>query len=238
MNSNEGDSFKFEDAELTKLLENLSNQPPIELDIPDVELNKLLENLSDQPPIELDIPDAELNKLLESLSDQIPIELDFSDTELTKLLEEANQPFPNISFDDEAARKILEYISSADSELNFDLSQIDLSTSIQNAEVSGIESELIPEPDPNIMAKDVAAWMLTQVESEERFYQRDAVWKIKKYFGERFIYLNQNHNPAISREVLKEFLRISLKTVVWNKRERYWRFRQSSDHINNRMVDD
>lgn len=177
-------------------------------------------------------------KLLEELSNQPPIELDFSDAELTKLLEEVNQPFPDIPFDDEDVRKILEDISSSDSELNFDFSEIDLSALIQDDEVSGNEPELIPEADPNITAKGVAAWMLNQVNLKKRLYQRDAVWNIKKYFGERFIYLNKNRNPAISQDVLKEFLSISLKTVVWNKRERYWRPRQSSDHISRRTVDD
>jgi hypothetical protein len=183
MTSNEGDSFKFEDADLNKLVEDLSNQPPIEFNFPHADLNKLLEDLSSQPPIEFNFPHADLNKLLEDLS---------------------SQPFPDISFDDEALRKIVEDISSADSELNFDFPEIDLSILIQDVEVSGIEPELIPEPDPNITAKDVADWMLNQVELKERFYQQDAVWSIRKYFGERFIYLNQNHNPAISREVLKE----------------------------------
>jgi hypothetical protein len=217
MTSNEGDSFKFEDADLNKLVEDLSNQPPIEFNFSHDDLNKLVEDLSNQPPIEFNFSHDDLNKLLEDLS---------------------NQPLPDISFDDEALRKIVEDISSADSELNFDFPKIDLSTLIQDVEVSATEPELIPEPDPNITTKDVAAWMLNQVELKERFYQQDAVWSVRKYFGERFIYLNQNHNPAISREVLKEFLRISLKTVVWNRRERYWRSRQLSDHISNRMVDD
>lgn len=184
-----------------------------------------------------DFKDVNL-EFLEESSNQFSIESELSDVEIIKLLEEANQPFPNISFDNEDARKILEDISSSDSEFNFGLSEIDLSALIQNNEANDNEPELISEIDSSITTKDVAVWMLNQVNLKKELYQRDAVWNIKKYFGDRFIYLNENRHPAISREVLKEFLSISLKTVVWNKRERYWRPRQPSDHISHRTVDD
>ena len=177
-------------------------------------------------------------EFLEELSNQFFMESELSDIEIIKLLKEANQPSPNILFDDEDARKILENISSSDSEFNFGLSEIDLSELIQNNEENDNEPELISEINSSITTKDVAAWMLNQVNSKKKLYQSDAVWNIKKYFGDRFIYLNENHNSAISREVLKEFLSISLKTVVWNKRERYWRPRQPSDHVSHRTVDD
>ena len=95
---------------------------------------------------------------------------------------------------------------------------------------SNIESDLdIPDPNPNLMERDVAAWMLSQVEKHNQLYQNNAARHIKRYFGERFVYKNKNANLAIQTEVLKEFLQISIKTVVWHRRERFWRIRQPDD---------
>lgn len=178
------------------------------------------------------------DKSFEELSNLSFEELDFSDSDLEKLFGEANQPLQDLSFSDEAFNKFLEEMSSADSELNFDWSEPDSSGLMKESEIARVEPEPILEPDPNLTAKDVAAWMLGQVEGQGALYQREAAWHIRRYFGERFIYLNQNHNPAISREVLKEFLLVSLKGVVWNRRERYWRPRHLTDPPNRRMVDD
>ena len=164
-------------------------------------------------------------------------EIDFSTDDISKLWDEANQPMPDLSFSDEDFKNLLEEISFSDSEFNFDWSELDSSEWMKATEVVGVESEPLPEPDPSLTAKDVADWMLEQVKTKGELNQKDAAWHIRRYFGKRFIYLNENHNPAISREVLKEFLRISLKTVVWNRRERYWRLRQPSDPSNRRMVD-
>jgi hypothetical protein len=108
---------------------------------------------------------SDTNKLLKELSNQPPIELDFPHADLAILLEEANRPFLDISFDDEAIREMLENMASVYSELDFDFAETDLSALIQGVEVSGLEPEPIPEPDPTLTAKDLAAWMLTRRES-------------------------------------------------------------------------
>jgi hypothetical protein len=58
-----------------------------------------------------------------------------------------------------------------------------------------------------------------------------------RYFGEIFIGQKDNGNMAISPEVLAEILLISKKTVIWNRRARYWRLRQPGDP-KSRRVDD
>lgn len=92
------------------------------------------------------------------------------------------------------------------------------------------------EADPKSTAKDVADWMLETV-MKGTLYQRDAVEYIERHFGQRFIYSNENDNPAISTKVLDEFRHVSKDTVVWNRRERYWRLWQPGDP-RSRMVDD
>jgi hypothetical protein len=76
---------------------------------------------------------------------------------------------------------------------------------------------------------DVAHWMLAQVEAEGSLYQEEAAADIEEMFGDVFVYENDNGNPAISRAVLKAFRQLSDDDVVWERGERMWRKRESSD---------
>lgn len=77
--------------------------------------------------------------------------------------------------------------------------------------------------------KDVAAWMLKQVEDKNYLYQKDAVYEIDSKFGDEFTYENDNGNLAISRGVLKEFKKLYQETVVWERGEKAWRLRVNGD---------
>jgi hypothetical protein len=80
-----------------------------------------------------------------------------------------------------------------------------------------------------LSAKDVAEWMLKQLEEKGEIYQEDIVWEIQAKFGDEFVYENENFNLAISPKVLKEFRKITADSVVWSRRERMWRKRDASD---------
>ncbi len=195
-----------------------------------------------------DINSGDPDKLLKNLNNQIPIEIPSFETDIAYLLDDIqNTQLPETYFsDDEGLQKLLEDISVSEPELNsIDWSEPKFSAFLEDTKEfdlssikESLEEEPIPEPDPNLTAKDVAAWMLKQVETKDVLYQQDAAWHIRRYFGECFVGLNENSNPAISKKVLKEFGLISLKTVVWNRRELCWRLRQPSDPPKSRMVDD
>lgn len=71
--------------------------------------------------------------------------------------------------------------------------------------------------------------MAEQLEKKKWLYQEEVVWQIKQKFGEDFVYINENGNYAISRAVLKQFRKLNEDTVVWERGERMWRKRTSSD---------
>ncbi len=52
-------------------------------------------------------------------------------------------------------------------------------------------------------AQDVADWMLAKVKNAGILYQSDAVNHIVSHFGESYIYVNENGNTSISKEVKK-----------------------------------
>lgn len=89
----------------------------------------------------------------------------------------------------------------------------------------------------NNTSKDVAQWMLEQLNSANWLYQETIVYQIRENFGKEFTYDNENGNLAIDRRVLREFRKLTDENVVWDRGERCWRFRQSYDTPDKRQVE-
>jgi len=86
-------------------------------------------------------------------------------------------------------------------------------------------------------AKDVADFMVQRLSDDEILYQEVVVYEIQEKFGDEFVYINQNGNPAIDRKVLAEFRKLTEHKVVWSRGERYWRFKEDYDDPDSRMTD-
>jgi hypothetical protein len=71
-------------------------------------------------------------------------------------------------------------------------------------------------------ADDVAEWMLKEVRFAGILYQADAVTHIKTNFGESFIYINDNGNPSISKDVKKIFKKLHKGRVAWDRDGFFW----------------
>ncbi|MEQ5092501.1 MULTISPECIES: DUF6953 family protein [Providencia] len=85
--------------------------------------------------------------------------------------------------------------------------------------------------------KDVAQWMYQQVMKTSYFYQEIAVVNIKRFFGNDFVYTNENGNLAISPKVLREFKKLTGDAVVWERGDKCWRKRQHYDDSTKRIQD-
>jgi len=88
-----------------------------------------------------------------------------------------------------------------------------------------------------IKAASVAHWMLNQINKKRELYQNEVVYQIEDKFGPQFVYENQAGNLAISREVLKEFRKLTEETVVWYRSELCWRIRSADDPKVGRLVE-
>ena len=84
---------------------------------------------------------------------------------------------------------------------------------------------------------DVASWMAAEIEAKGELYQDDAAEEIERRFGQEFVYENENGNLAISRDVLKEFRKLTETSVVWESREKFWRKREDHDDPDSRRVE-
>jgi hypothetical protein len=77
--------------------------------------------------------------------------------------------------------------------------------------------------------REVAEWMLAEMGEAKWLYQETIVYKIKKHWGDTYVYQNASGNLAISRGVLKEFRALTEDTLVWERGERAWRPRRPGD---------
>jgi hypothetical protein len=78
-------------------------------------------------------------------------------------------------------------------------------------------------------ASEVAEWMLSELGEKGNLYQDEVAWRIKEKFGDVFVYDNENGNPAIAKNVLGAFRKITTDDVVWSRGERCWRKREPTD---------
>lgn len=84
---------------------------------------------------------------------------------------------------------------------------------------------------------DVAIWMKDQLDNLGRLYQETTVYQILKLFGKSFVYQNENGNLAISKDVLKEFRKLTDGNTIWEKSEKAWRKLHENELYNSRQID-
>lgn len=71
------------------------------------------------------------------------------------------------------------------------------------------------EDKGSITALQVAEWMRDEVLQKTQLPQHIAVDAIRRRFGETFIN-NRNGSVSIRKDVLDQFKKLTLETVVWN----------------------
>lgn len=80
-----------------------------------------------------------------------------------------------------------------------------------------------------MQAKEVASWMLAQVEKHGCIYQDDVVDYLVKAGAEELLRENSDGNLVVGRGVLDAFKGLTETTVVWVKPDMYWRWRVAED---------
>ncbi|WSH22832.1 hypothetical protein U8Q07_11115 [Rhizobium ruizarguesonis] len=89
-------------------------------------------------------------------------------------------------------------------------------------------TEVPPVPEKTT-ARQVAEWMIEEMGEQAWLYQEVIVRKIKKQWGDEWVYKNPNGNPAISAAVLKQFKKLTEDTLVWERGSKAWRKRRPND---------
>lgn len=92
-------------------------------------------------------------------------------------------------------------------------------------------------PERNSAALDAALWMQAQLKEDGEVYQGDPVDAIGMVFREELTYENDNENPGIRRDGLREFRRLTEPDVVWGRSEFCWRVREAHEIGEKRAVE-
>jgi hypothetical protein len=87
-----------------------------------------------------------------------------------------------------------------------------------------------------VTEKDVAKYLYDELVKDGTLYQVDAVENIKKKFGDKFVYENDNFNDAISKKVLSEFSKYkkaSKDEIEWDRRDKCWVIYKNPETLDN-----
>lgn len=77
--------------------------------------------------------------------------------------------------------------------------------------------------------------MLRRLETDEFVSQDTVAFEVADRFGEMFVEINRNGNPAVTKPILKAFEQLTGERVVWEFSTRLWRFRQDCDEPGRRQ---
>ena len=67
-------------------------------------------------------------------------------------------------------------------------------------------------------------WMIDQLQERKQLYQRQVMDFIRSQYGDKYLYTNENGNPAIEMIVLREFRQQAKGRSAWDKHGSYWRW--------------
>lgn len=69
---------------------------------------------------------------------------------------------------------------------------------------------------------EIAEWMFNEVKTAGILHQADAVNYIISHYGETFIYVNENGNQSIAKDVKKAFKKMHAGRVAWERDGFFW----------------
>jgi len=86
--------------------------------------------------------------------------------------------------------------------------------------------------------QEIAEWLYNRILEEGYLSQSTAVQEIAEKFGDKYIYNNENGNPAIDTKVLAEFRKLKGDKIVWEREDFSWRTVTDLDRENEKMVNE
>lgn len=73
-----------------------------------------------------------------------------------------------------------------------------------------------------VTAQEVAEWMVKEIRSTGTLHQADAIEYVKAHFGEQFVFVNENGNTSLSKEVKKAFRKLHGGRIAWDRDGFFW----------------
>lgn len=74
----------------------------------------------------------------------------------------------------------------------------------------------------DVTAQEVAEWMVKEIKFTGTLHQTAAIEYVKAHFGEEFVFVNENGNASLSKEVKKAFRKLHGGRIAWDRDGFLW----------------
>lgn len=71
-------------------------------------------------------------------------------------------------------------------------------------------------------AQQVAEWMVQEIRFKGILYQTEAISYVREHFGEEFVFVNENGNASLEKEVKKAFRKLHGGRIAWDRDGFMW----------------
>ncbi|CAH1219498.1 hypothetical protein PAECIP111892_04776 [Paenibacillus auburnensis] len=73
-----------------------------------------------------------------------------------------------------------------------------------------------------VTAQEVAEWMVKEIRFTGTLHQTAAIEYVKANFGEQFVFVNENGNASLSKDVKKAFRKLHGGRIAWDRDGFLW----------------
>ncbi|UQZ34439.1 hypothetical protein C2I18_13465 [Paenibacillus sp. PK3_47] len=73
-----------------------------------------------------------------------------------------------------------------------------------------------------VTAQEVAEWMVKEIRFTGTLHQTAAIEYVKANFGEQFVFVNENGNASLSKDVKKAFRKLHGGRIAWDRDGFMW----------------
>ncbi|KAI7273299.1 hypothetical protein KC345_g7015 [Hortaea werneckii] len=73
-----------------------------------------------------------------------------------------------------------------------------------------------------VTAQEVAEWMVKEIKFTGTLHQTAAIEYVKANFGEEFVFVNENGNASLSKDVKKAFRKLHGGRIAWDRDGFLW----------------
>ncbi|WP_442955992.1 DUF6953 family protein [Paenibacillus sp. MMO-58] len=70
--------------------------------------------------------------------------------------------------------------------------------------------------------QQIAEWMVNEIKFRGMLRQEEAIEHVKQHFGEQYIFVNENGNASLEKEVKKAFRKLHKGRVAWDRDGFFW----------------
>jgi hypothetical protein len=72
------------------------------------------------------------------------------------------------------------------------------------------------------MAQEAAEWMVREIKFRGNLRQSEAIAHIREHFGDECVFVNENGNPSLSKDVKKAFRKLHGGRIAWDRDGFFW----------------